>query len=257
MSGVVSEIGLRAVILAAGEGTRLRPMTLDVPKCLVEVAGMPLLGRMMDPLVEAGVEEIVVVTGYLSEKVDEYLKRVQRRVPCKTVYNPRFNTANNYYSLLVAEDVLKGAPFLKVDGDVIFESKVITHVLNGVGGIRLGVDFREDLGQEEMKVRMDGEGRKGRVAELSKAVAPKAAHGESMGIEYISEESGEELFKELHRMAEQGLDNEYYEFAYDRLARKGHDVRAVDISGFRSTEIDDIQDLKRAEALFKKSCRDD
>ncbi len=243
---------LKAVILAAGEGKRLRPLTGSLPKCLVPVGGKPLLGRMIEPLATAGVSEIVVVTGYFAEKVDEYLDGLRDLVVCSTVYNPRYNTANNYYSLLVAREALGRGPFLKLDGDVIFESEVIRRVVEGDGGIRLGVDFRDELGPEEMKVRIRFDGESMKVAELSKEIDPARSHGESMGVEYISGESVEFLFRELQRMADEGLDDEYYEFAYNRLAQNGHDVRAVDISGLRSTEIDDIEDLRRAETLFGK-----
>lgn len=245
----IAAMKLKAVILAAGEGTRLRPLTNNLPKCLVSVAGEPLLGRMMKPLSEVGVKEVIVVTGYLTEKVEAYVKS-DAPLPSRTVFNPRFNTANNYYSLLVAQQALGDGPFLKLDGDVIFEPEVMRRVVDGNGGIRLGVDMREGLGVEEMKVRLDSEGLDTRVAELSKGIDPSKADGESMGIEFITSESSPALFYELAKMDKEGLHDEYYEFAYNRLAGQGHDVRAIDISGLRSTEIDDMDDLKRAEALF-------
>jgi choline kinase len=235
----------KAVILAAGSGTRLRPLTEKMPKCLVPVAKRPLLGRMLDPLVEVGISEVVVVTGYMSEAVEEYV--AQAPLPCRCVYNPRFDSANNYYSLLVARKALARAPFLKLDGDVIFESRVLKRVLAGAGAIRLGVDVRPNLGAEEMKAAVDD---RGRVQALSKALDPKQCAGESMGIEWISAAAFDRVFDTLQAMADRGLDDEYYEYAYDTLARTGYDVQAVDISGLRVTEIDDLDDLARAERLF-------
>ena len=241
---------LKAVILAAGEGTRLRPLTDELPKCLVPVAGEPLLSRMMEPLADVGVEEVVVVTGFLAEKVESFVKAAAP-LPARTVYNPRYNTANNFYSLLVAREALGAWPYLKLDGDVIFEPEVMRRVVEGEGGLRLGVDLREELGAEEMKVRLNPDEGFHRVAELSKQIDPTEAHGESMGIELITAASNPLVFQELEQIDKEGLHDEYYEFAYNRLAQKGHDVRAIDISGLRSTEIDDMDDLKRAEALFK------
>jgi choline kinase len=235
----------KAVILAAGSGTRLRPLTNKLPKCLVPVGDTPLLGRMLEPLRQVGVSEVVVVTGYMSGAVESYVRDAV--LPCRCVYNPRYDEANNYYSLLVAREELDGHPFLKLDGDVIFDPKVLERVMEGPGDIRLGVDVREELGGEEMKAKLDDEGR---VLALSKKISPKESAGESMGVEWISPAGFEPVFDTLHQMADQGLDDEYYEYAYDQLARRGCDVRAADISGLRVTEIDDLEDLKRAEALF-------
>jgi len=203
------------------------------------------LERMLDSMAQAGIEDAVVVTGYEKEQVEAAVQGA--RVACRCVFNPRYADANNYYSLLVAREAVAGRPFMKLDGDVIFEPVVLRRVMDGPGWIRVGVDIRNDLGAEEMKVYADHEGR---IQAMSKKLVPSQSLGESVGIEFISVQAVIPLFEMLAKMADEGLDDEYYEYAYDQLARSGRDVRVVGLSDLTWTEIDDLADLKHAEELF-------
>ncbi|MDY4421953.1 NTP transferase domain-containing protein, partial [Clostridium perfringens] len=91
---------MRAILLAAGMGTRLRPLTLDTPKSLIEVNGRPLLERQIEFLRERGVEEIIVVTGYLAEKFD-YLKD---KYGVKLVNNDKYDIYNNIYTMYLVRE---------------------------------------------------------------------------------------------------------------------------------------------------------
>ena len=234
-----------AVILAAGMGTRLRPLTNDKPKCLVPVAGRSLLLRMLDSVADAGIEEAIVVTGYLADKVEEELTKAP--LPGHCVFNPHFEDWNNFYSLLVAREKVAGRAFVKLDGDVIFEPAVLGKVMDGPGWIRVGVDVRDDLGEEEMKVLASSEGR---ITAMSKGLDPAASFGESVGIEFVGKDAVDPLFDALEWMVSEKFYDEYYEYAYDTLARTGRDLRVADLSGMRWNEIDDLADLRRAEELF-------
>ena len=94
---------MRAILLAAGMGTRLRPLTLDTPKSLIEVNGRPLLERQIEFLRERGVEEIIVVTGYLAEKFD-YLKD---KYGVKLVNNDKYDIYNNIYTMYLVREYLE------------------------------------------------------------------------------------------------------------------------------------------------------
>lgn len=103
---------MRAILLAAGMGTRLRPLTLTTPKSLVKVNGQPMLERQVEFLREIGVEEIIVVTGYLSEKF-EYLKDKYR---VKLIHNDKFDVYNNIYTMYLVREYL-GDSYV-IDADV-------------------------------------------------------------------------------------------------------------------------------------------
>lgn len=237
---------MKAVILAAGVGTRLRPQTDETPKGLLPVAGRPIIDYTLEALGHTGIKEVVVVTGHLADQLARHVTRSP--VPCRTIYNPRYATANNYYSLLVAEDALGGEPFVKVDSDLIFEPDLLTRLLSAEGDLCLALDSGVQLGIEEMKVQMDNQGR---VTAVSKTLDPAACLGESIGLERISSEFAPVLFRTLRQLDAEEFTDAYYEDAYHRLACEGgHDIRAVDISGLSWTEIDDSVDLSRANELF-------
>lgn len=103
---------MRAILLAAGMGTRLRPLTFTTPKALVEVDGQPMLERQVEFLKEIGVEEIVVVTGYLKDKF-EYLKE---KYGVKLIHNDKFDIYNNIYTMYLVREYL-GDSYV-IDADV-------------------------------------------------------------------------------------------------------------------------------------------
>ena len=237
---------MKAVVLAAGVGSRLRPHTDSTPKALLPVAGRPLLDHALEAFSVAGIDEAIVVTGHLAGAIDAHLSNTEIKVT--TVFNPRYATSNNYYSLLVAEQALNGAEFVKVDADLLFGQGVLERLLAASGDLALGLDRSVKLGAEQMKILL---GKAVKVAALSKRLAPDSCAGESIGMEKVSAAFAPILFDELRRMDHEGATNAYYEDAYDRLARREDtDIQGVDVTGLPWTEIDDEQDWRAAHALF-------
>ncbi len=237
---------MNVVILAAGIGSRLRPYTETMPKSLVPLNGKAMLARIMEAFQGFPVERFFVVTGYREEQIRAFF--TQRSEPVSFLYNDRYSTAGNGYSLLVAEKALRGKPFFKVDSDLVFEPEIAQRLLSASGEVRVTVDVREEMGEEEMKVKVDKEGR---IQAFSKAIPPKEAWGESIGIEYMTAWGSEMLFDELAAMMEEGLWDAYYEEAYGRLARKGIHLTATQVLPHHKWyEIDNEEDLRAAESLF-------
>ncbi len=113
---------MRAIILVAGEGTRLRPHTLQRPKCMVELVGSPLLVRQINTLRCVGVENITLVTGYRSEALE--------RLSVPTRHNPKYASTNMVYSLMCAVDLLDGRDDVVIAyGDIVYEKSVIEALL--------------------------------------------------------------------------------------------------------------------------------
>ncbi|GAA5522413.1 phosphocholine cytidylyltransferase family protein [Aliifodinibius salicampi] len=109
-----------AIILAAGKGTRLRPLTNNTPKCMVPVDGKPLLGRQLDLLTQLGIEKNIVVTGYLEEKIAD--PRITK------VHNTEYDTTNMVYSLFCAKNYLSGDVIVAY-GDIIYSEQVLQKLL--------------------------------------------------------------------------------------------------------------------------------
>ncbi len=237
---------MNIVILAAGSGTRLRPYTDELPKTLVPMGKKPMLQYILDALKSFEVDKIVVVTGYRREALEEYLRDMPK---VQLVYNDRFDTLNNFYSLLVALDHLKGDDFIKIDGDLVFEPRLLNILLDAEGDIRIATDTSKRLGAEEMKIEVDS---RGRLVRFSKEIDPAAALGESIGMEYISADSIEPLRLALQRLYDSGHHDAYYEEAYGILGSEGHDVRPVPVpENLRWIEVDDHNDLRKGVEIFE------
>ena len=118
-----------ALLLAAGTGSRLRPLTLDAPKCLTEVGGKPILGRLVDNLRSQGIKRLVVVTGYLDQCVREFLQKNAPDLQVDYVFNPVYQTTNNVYSLWLARQAIQES-FVLIESDLVFEASMLDGMLS-------------------------------------------------------------------------------------------------------------------------------
>jgi len=246
---------MKAVILAAGVGSRLAPLTNDRPKVLVEILGRSFLSRQLDLLTRAGIpsRDVVIVGGYRVDRLREELARGGHA--CTVVVNERYEAWNNFYSLLVAEPALAGDAFLQLDGDVVLDEQLLPRMLAAPGEALLAVDCRDELDDETMKVQLDGEVQLdgGRVAAIAKPLDPARCAGEYVGVAKLSAAAAREVFAELAKLPGEGLTHEYYEHAFHRLSASGRvPFGIVDVHDCTVLEIDDVQDLRRAEALLER-----
>jgi choline kinase len=227
---------LPAVYLAAGEGKRLRPLTRDRPKAMVEIEGVPLASRALETLRTAGVTEVVAVTGYRPEALRELGELVSGERQ-----NDRPD-AENVYSLWCARDVVERGCYV-VNSDVLFEEEVARRLVEASGSAVLcardhGVD------EESMKAVIED----GRLVRLSKNVAA-APHPEYIGLTRIDPAHGPLLAGVLERFVSEGNTSVYYESAIEELARSVL-VGVVEVDGLRWVEVDDHEDLARARELL-------
>src|SRR5688500_11146078 len=169
-----------AVVLVAGGGTRLRPLTDTRPKALVPLGdGETILGRAVRVLASAGVEHVVLATGYIEEAVREAMREAPVKVTlCR---NDAWDRTQNVASLHVCADAVAGRSFFKLDGDVAFRREVLDRLDACAAPLAVAVDARPGLGDEEMKVLAEG----GRISAFGKELDPERCAGESMGIERI------------------------------------------------------------------------
>ncbi len=242
---------MKAVILAAGIGSRLAPLTNDRPKALVEVLGKSFLFRQLELLTRAGIpsRDIVIVGGYKVERVHEALARGGHE--CAVVVNDRYEPWNNFYSLLVAKPALAGCDFLQLDGDVVLDERLLPRMIAAPGEAVLAVDCRGQLDDEAMKVQLDGGGR---VVAIAKPLDPARCAGEYIGVAKLSAAAAREVFAELAKFPGEGLTHEYYEHAFHRLSSAGRvPFGIVDVHDCTVLEIDDAEDLRRAEVLLAQA----
>ncbi|MEO8552159.1 MAG: phosphocholine cytidylyltransferase family protein [Kofleriaceae bacterium] len=236
---------MKAVILAAGCATRLRPHSDDTPKTLLSVGGVPILRRTITSLLRCGFDQFVIGTGYLEHMVREAVAAWFPQLDVTFVTNSEFRTTNNAASLLLCRDAVADDAFILLDGDVVFDIDVIEELVDR-GPDCLAVRSVGEIGLEEVKITADSYDR---VLAVGKHVPVRSAMGESVGIELFSAASSKRLFDALHqRVAVQGLVNEYYEASFQQIIDEGSTLYGVDIGSMYATEIDTIEDLLAANA---------
>ena len=234
------------VILAAGMAKRLRPLTDTQPKCLLKVGERTLLERTVDAQLSAGIDELVVVTGYRGEMIRDFLTMHYPSLTIHFIHNAGYEHNNNIFSLWMTRPYTDGKDFLLMDSDILLDPKLVKAIADQTGAA-LALN-RHECGEEEIKIITDG---KGRVVELSKTCSIADAIGESVGVERIASDYSTALFDELEQMIErEGLIDIFYERAFERLIPQGHHFRVVDTTDFFSIELDTVEDFERAKELI-------
>lgn len=224
---------LPVVYLAAGEGTRLRPLTDDRPKAMIDVGGCSLAERALGSLRAAGVSRVVAVTGYRPQDLE-----VLGELVSEQRHNPRFSELGNVYSLWCARDVVTEGCLI-VNSDVLFEDEVARRLLS-LDGSAVLCDSSHGVDQESMKAVSED----GRLVRLSKH-APAQSNPEYIGLTRVDPTDGPLLVQILDEFVESGRLDVYYEDALEELARR-RPLRAVAVDGLAWIEIDDHADLERA-----------
>lgn len=235
---------MKALILAAGLGTRLSPITDTRPKCLVPVNGKPILIKQIENLHENGVTEITIISGYMSKVLEGEVKKLFPEI--KVIESVDYATTNNMYSAWLGREFVNDEPFLMMNADVFFDASVIGELLNDKYENAIVTDIGTYF-EESMKVIQ----KNGRLVEISKQITEQDALGASIDVYKFNSEGAKAFFdkcedyilnkKELKKWSEVALN--------DILA----DVNfvACPLVG-RWFEIDNYEDLYRAEKLFKE-----
>ena len=243
-----------AILLVAGVGSRLRPLTDELPKCLLEVGGRPLLVRLLRQLHGHGIDHVVLATGYLEPKIRACVAG-HSGLPDVTIRdNPQFSETNNAESLRQAMPAVEGRPFILCDGDILVrESGWLGELLGDRQGNVLAMIAPDEMGEEEMKIALadtDAPLEQRPVVGLSKQLDPAQSAGESLGVQTISESFFDPLLKRLDKMSPDEKANAYYEDIFAELMGDEHVFYAHEVPVNCWTEIDTIEDLEYARKLY-------
>ena len=231
---------MRAIILAAGRGWRLKPYTETTPKCLVEIGGKTLLQRYLDALKELGVPEAVLVLGHLKEQIIAEAARGPAEVEVRIVTNEQY-TRGNILSLWCARHEFDD-DVLIMDGDVLFPRELLARLIASPDPNAIAVDERfQDTG-EEQKVICEDEW----VVEVTKKISgDPRVRGEEVGVLRLSADAAEVLRGVLEEFIETGKDSVEYEEALRELAVEVP-IGVVEMGDLPWIEIDFEEDLVRA-----------
>ena len=228
---------MKAVILAAGPGSRLHPVKPGIPKCLLEVGGKPLIEHQLSVLDANGIRDVLVVVGYKSELIQRHLgDRVRYRT------NDAWESSNNFLTLWNIRDELQNG-FVCFFADVLCDVDPITQALQSPSEICAMVDTSRVL-EGTMRVRILSD----RVMGIGSHIPVSEGSGNFIGIAKFSAPGARLLVDQMEQMAAESR-NDYYTVAVDRLAGRGEHVGYVDVAGRPWVEIDTVDDLERAHAL--------
>ncbi|MDA9865265.1 phosphocholine cytidylyltransferase family protein [bacterium] len=240
---------MKAVILSAGQGSRLLPLTQDQPKCLLPIKGRSILEWQLSALAANGVNDVTVITGFQAEAVDHLIASKDfgdQKV--RTLYNPFYAVADNAGSCYVAREVMTGE-FMVINGDTLFEPELATKALSQRDmPITVTIDRKDTYDGDDMKVCLEGD----RLIRIGKSLPLDVVDAESIGMLMFTEEGGTH-FKEaiVNLLRSEGGLKRWYLQAIDAVAVKKV-VGTASIEGFSWQEVDFMDDLKRAEALGDK-----
>ncbi len=240
----------RAIILAAGQGKRLLPLTEARPKCLIELSGRSLLAWQLIRLQAAGVEEAVVVTGFRADAVEAEVARLGLAMPVRLQFNPFYTVSDNTASCWIVREAFEGQVLL-LNGDTLFGPGVAEQLLGAPpADITVTIDRKPAYDADDMKVLTEG----GRLRAIGKTI--EAYDAESIGFLRFSPEGAAKFVAGVEQVLQkpEGL-KRWYLSVIDELARSGVDVRVCSVEGLEWGEMDfpqDVDNLTRLSAGWAK-----
>jgi len=238
---VVIKDNVKVVILAAGRGKRMAPLTDTKPKTLVEINGKTFLERLIDVIHKCGVEDIVVVVGYKKEQMIETLKKYPN---VEIVENDDYKTTDNMYSLMLCEEKCKDRSLMVLMADIVLGKELLETALN-VEGTKFPVEMDPNLKDGQRVLLEDG-----LLKGISKTLP--AAQATCVNIYTFSKEDAPVFFNEIKNIVHnRGKPKEWIEEAIMGIKDKIN-IGTVDITGKLWLEVDDVEDLKKASAILRK-----
>lgn len=238
---------MKAIILSAGQGRRLMPLTESIPKCCLMLEGTSLLGHQIDALMANGIDDIVVVTGYAHQVVDEVVRKFHKP-SIRTLYNPFYALSDNLGTSWLARNEMN-EPFLLINGDTLFEASTLSQLLSGERSypITLASDHKDDYDSDDMKISSDGR----QLKRVGKKLDADIVNGESIGM-MVFDQAGANAFVKKIETLMRGPDGlaRWYLSAIDELAMEGV-VGISSIHGLGWCEVDDLTDFNRAESAVR------
>jgi choline kinase len=240
---------MKAIVISAGRGTRLLPLTTDVPKCLLTVDGeRSLLEIQLATLAACGVRQATVMVGFAARRVESFLRR--NPIPgiySRAIYNPFYAHTDNLVTCWLARSEMV-EDFVLLNGDTLFEPTLLKRLLaSPPAPLTLAIDNKAAYDADDMKVSLNG-GR--RLRAVSKTLAPSIVDAESIGL-MVFRGDGPRLFRNALRQAIRSPSalSAWYLSVVERLAQSVR-VETETMTGLWWQEVDSPADLAKARAAL-------
>lgn len=237
-----------ALLLAAGSGNRLQPLTDSIPKCLIEINGRPILERLIDNLCDNGFKRLVIVVGYMHHCIRRFVNEYAGDLTIEFITNPLYQTTNNIYSLWLARNKIQEL-FLLVESDLVFESSQLDGLLypNKIAISRMqpwmnGTTITIDSLNRVQAFGMGGNG----YTEITRY--------KTVNIYSLSDSTWRKVVERLELHISSGKVNEYYEVVFKEMIADGSlSMDGVFFDPERWYEIDTPADLANAERILEET----
>lgn len=236
-----------AIMLAAGMGTRLRPLTDDRPKCLVEVEYKPMLLRMLEEVTQVGFERAVIVTGYKAEVLHAWAESIELPIKIEWVHNELYDTTNNIYSVYKLKEIVTEG-FVLIEADILLEAGALEHFRQPD---RLALAAFNPMIHSGTTADVD---ESGKVKSLFlKRVTSTVGAYKTVNITSFSPASWA-LFRDyISTLVDRGEHQIFYEEAIQSMIDMGSlQFDCVDFSSVWWDEIDSVEDLDRVSMDLRK-----
>jgi choline kinase len=225
---------IRAVVLAAGRGSRLGGAAEEIPKCLLEVGRKSLIDHQINALADAGIGPVTMVVGYAASEIREAVG-----IRAEYVTNRRWDRTNSLYSFWLAREQMVGTTVI-LNSDVLFDPEVLERLLETEGDA-FAIDSSSGQAREQMKVEIV----EGRLADMRKDLPQDRVCGENVGILKLTYETVQELLAEAEALIEAGEEKSWLGSAVREVAKRAP-MTPVDVADLPWVEIDFPNDLERA-----------
>ncbi len=241
---------MKILILAAGKGERLYPLTKNTPKPLIDLGdGETLLEKQLKSLSESKViDEVVIVIGYLCEQVESKLKNFKTDLKIRTLYNPFYDMSNNLITLWLSKYEMN-EDFLISNGDNLYTYDVVRDLVNETNdGIYVTICYRDNLKEDDMKVLLD-ENKK--ILKVSKEINESSI--ESVGLVKVKGQKYRKIYQDVLEQLARNKKylNKFWLETFNTLADKGVEINSFEIENNKWREVDFHFDLKDLKELIK------
>ena len=238
---------MKAVILSAGQGKRLLPLTANDPKCLVNIEGRAILEWQIGELAKCGIDRVSVVAGYQFNKVKNLMNFNHNSSGVQVLYNPTFSWADNLFSCWVARHEMD-EEFVLLNGDTLFEAQLLQGLLNAPAQPVTVVTHRKSYyDADDMKVSLDGD----RLVAIGKQLPADSVDAESIGM-ILFREKGPQMFRAAleNAMRDPSSYKKWYLSVIAQMA-KTMPVGTFSANGRHWCEVDFPADLNQAERVVR------
>jgi choline kinase len=234
---------MKAVILAGGRGTRMGDKGLSKPKCLLSIAGKPIIQYQIDALKRCNINDIIVVTGFKSELIKKELGD-----SVTYVHNKDYFSTNSAYGLWLTKDLVIDDGFIALNSDLIFHTEILKELINSAHPNAIMVDEIVRLDSGMLKVVI----KDGTIHKMAKDVGLDLAHADAVGPVKISSEGAKLVFNRIDELIKNEGKKDAWHYSIYSDVSKLINFKGISLRDFPWVEIDTEEDLILAEKIIHK-----